>query len=382
MAASAPSSAPIHSGYNSEIYSAAGERYSDLVTTTIDSASIANNVLDIKFSATGSAADLGLAAKDIVPTVLVGLYGYDTHNFVVSPHNSDITEADGTKSRNLEYVVGATHPRFTTVAAADGSWEVTADISAWADKIADGSVKRLEIAVMPKLGKVVGEVDSRENGETDDLVLALNAPSKTFNIADNAFEEYFNPIVKVADGCNKCHDALGTTFHSGDRGGNIVVCRLCHTVNNGASHLEMQGRSIDSYVHAIHSMQPLDPQNLTKEEFEEEVGFVYPTFTTTACESCHNAGTYNVPDQAKSLPGILSASKQLPWDRNIGDVPSYIVGPASRACGGCHRAELINEDKAGDLAAFNEHTGTFGTLVDAATTTLATVTDQIMSMFK
>ena len=40
-------------------------------------------------------------------------------------------------SRALEFVVGGedANPRFTTVSAADGKWEVTADLSDWADLI-------------------------------------------------------------------------------------------------------------------------------------------------------------------------------------------------------------------------------------------------------
>ena len=67
-----------------------------------------------------------------------------------------------------------------------------------------------------------------------------------------------NAIVRVDTGCNNCHDALADTFHSPDRGGNIVVCRLCHITKDAGSHLEMQSRSIDSYAHGIHSFQPFD----------------------------------------------------------------------------------------------------------------------------
>ena len=67
-------------------------------------------------------------------------------------------------------------------------------------------------------------------------------------------------------------------------------------------------------------------------------------------------GTYDVPDQAEALPAILSASaKNETWDRKIGTVPSVVTGPATTACGGCHRADLINEDKAGGLAVLNKH---------------------------
>ena len=77
--------------------------------------------------------------------------------------------------------------------------------------------------------------------------------------------------------------------------------------------------------------------------------------------------------------------KALGRDRNIGDVPSYVTGPASRACGGCHRAVLINEDKASELASFMQHTRLGGYLIEAgddATGTLGTVIDEIMAIFK
>jgi hypothetical protein len=109
---------------------------------------------------------------------------------------------------------------------------------------------------------------------------------------------------------------------------------------------------------------------------------VFPYFTRFACEGCHNEGTYNVPDQSKSMPGLMSDSWMLntwyemvdaengdaavedPAGRSIGSVPEYVVGPASKACGACHRATWINKDLPGDLATFNAHTNAFGTLVE------------------
>ena len=97
-------------------------------------------------------------------------------------------------------------------------------------------------------------------------------------------------------------------------------------------------------------------------------------------------GTNDVPDQTKSLPGALSASDSVEgWDRNIGDVPLYITGPAARACGGCHRAELINEDDASGLASFNQHTKQGGYLiegVDDYTITLGEVIKEVMAIFQ
>ena len=112
----------------------------------------------------------------------------------------------------------------------------------------------------------------------------------------------------------------------------------------------------------------------------------YPTHEIGNCESCHVEGTYDVPDQAESLPGILSASaKNETWDRKIGTVPSVVTGPAAKACGGCHRADLINEDKAGGLAVLNQHFEQGGYLVPAGekpVDTWTSITNQVMSLFK
>ena len=352
---------------------AAGTKYSQVFTVAIDNASFDNNnLLTITFHATKNGSLTSLAVTDIKPTVLVGLYGWDTKDFLIGPHESTVDT-----SRNLEYLVGATHPRFTTVSAAGGAWTVKANLSTWADNIVAGNIKRVEIGVMPTLKNA------------DNVVLALNAPSRTFNLGTNTFtDNFYAPIVKVPTGCNNCHDALATTFHTADRGGNIVVCRLCHITKSGGSHLEMQSRSIDSYVHSIHSFQAFDIATVDFGDpvqamfYDLKIGSHYPTFGNNDCQSCHNAGTFNVPNQAKSLPGVFSASKYplTGWVRNIGTVPSYIAGPASRACGACHRAELINNDDAVGLASFNSHTRTNGYLLENAN--ILTVINQVMSNFE
>jgi len=356
----APVFSEIHTGYDKAIYAdAAGTRYSDVFTVSVDEASFSDNVLTMKFSAAKNSDVSTLSAADIIPTVMVGLYGYDTKDFIVAAHGRD---ADDNRLLEFQVAEGSTNPRFTVVSAADGKWEVTADLSMWSDLIADGTVKRAEIAVMPLLANVVGEIDSHDNGETDDTAFALNAPSRTFDLNANAFDDkFYSPITKVVDGCNNCHDALATTFHSPDRGGNVVVCRICHVTSSGGSHLELQSRSIDSYVHAIHTFQAFDPGDIDFADPVQAMHYSHHTETPypahgTDCESCHVAGSYNVPDQSRSLPGILSGTDTFNgWERNIGDIPSMVTGPATRACGGCHRAELINEDSAGGLAILNLH---------------------------
>ncbi len=380
----------IHTGYDKMIYTADGVRYSDVISVTIDSASFDGDMLDIQFSAV-EAEDLeGLDVEDIVPTVMVGLYGWDTKDYIIGPHerlfddngDGEITRDD---ERTLEYEVGAEHPRAATVSAEGGSWEVSFDLSAWTDMIADGTVERVEVAVIPTL----------EN--EDGVILALDAPSRTFDLAANDFDDgFYGDIVRVEDGCENCHDALATNYHSPDRGGNIVVCRLCHITKSGGSHLEMQSRSIDSYAHAIHSGQAFDIGDIDFTDpvqalhYEHHIEFPYPTHGITHCDSCHTEGTNNVPDQTMSLPGLLSASDSPlnGWDRKIGEIPSYITGPASRACGGCHRAELINEDAAGELIPFNWHTKQGGYLMEggadnqATQDMLMTLISEVMALFK
>ncbi|MGW8179344.1 MAG: multiheme c-type cytochrome, partial [bacterium] len=325
----------IHSGYDKMIYTADGVKYSEAITASIDSASKSGNTITIELSATGSAGTVDSA--DIVPEVMIGLYGYDTKDFIVNGHdrydssgNGVISRSDGDLPKGA-YEVGTEHAYWTTITDNPGSWKVTHDLSEWASLISDGTVKRIEIAVLSAVDDAAGEE------------VAINAVSRTFDLVSNSFDDdYYDPIVKVEGGCNDCHAALGTTFHAPDYGGKVTVCRMCHVTLSGGSHLEMQSRSIDSYVHAIHSMQYFDPGDVdftdpvAALEYEDHTElFPYPKHGITDCESCHYEGMFNVPDQQKSLPGILSGSDSID-SREIGDIPSYVTGPAARACGGCH----------------------------------------------
>ncbi|MBK7901633.1 MAG: hypothetical protein IPJ97_00815 [Proteobacteria bacterium] len=104
-------------------------------------------------------------------------------------------------------------------------------------------MKKAEIVVLPTLRNA------------DSETIGLNAATQTFDLVGNAtVADYYKGThaVTSVEKCNACHDALGTTFHSGGYGGDVVVCRTCHVSSSGGSHLEMQSRGIDSYVHAIH----------------------------------------------------------------------------------------------------------------------------------
>jgi hypothetical protein len=219
-------------------------------------------------------------------------------------------------------------------------------------------------------------------------------PTAIASVAD-----YFqgkNAIADDAD-CNKCHDALGTSFHNPQYGSaGVVGCRNCHVVTSGGSHLEMQSRSIDSYTHAIHAFQDFDPGDIDFTDpveaarYDLHTSHIFPLFTKLACEGCHvdDAAKYDVPDQSKSMPGLLSASDSFKGrDRAIGTVPSYVTGPGSRACGSCHKSMAINADEAGDLMSIYAHVGQNGYLIDNATANPTTtawvyrVIDKIMALF-
>ena len=58
---------------------------------------------------------------------------------------------------------------------------------------------------------------------------------------------------------------------------------MCHITKSGGSHLEMQSRSIDSYVHAIHSGQAFDVADIDFKDpvqalkYEHHISMPYPT---------------------------------------------------------------------------------------------------------
>ena len=423
-----------HTGYDVRISDSDGNRYADTYTVSIDEITLAGNLLTIALSA--SPADAG-----IVPEVLVSFYGWDSKHFLVPSHQRDGSELCTGRSGDpdgcdMEYPPGAgDNPLFTDNTAIAGSWSVTLDMAAYQAEltddiptlIANGEVKKAEITVTPEL--TLGDVD-----------VALNAVTQTFDLGTGTdVENYYkgdNAIVDV-NKCNACHDQLAVTFHSGSgRGGDIVACRNCHNTTFDGSHLEMTSRSTENYVHAIHTFQAFDTDDVFEEfdpvfsaRYNQHIQHVFPNFTIRNCEGCHFEGTYNVPDQSQSMPGVQSTSYEVatwyemvssgrvcsttntqvctetadcptgetcvgnipssiaidnPAGRNIGTVASYVTGPASRACGGCHRARLINDDAAGDLASFNSHTQVNGTYVpnDPDDEVLYGVIDKIMGMFE
>ena len=406
----APSFSDYHNGYDDLIYADdIGTRYADIYTAAIGPITYDDvaNTVTVEYSTSDAA---------VVPELLISFYGWNSKDFIVPSHWRDAN------SVRFEFEPGDDNPLFT----ADGtvvapSYRTTANLSVFAAEltddiptlIANGDVTKIEVTLTPYIDIDGEEITLDSVGETFDLGTAATV--------DNYFKED-GAIVKYQK-CNACHDQLAVTFHSGSgRAGEMTMCRNCHASTNGGSHLEMQSRSIESYVHSIHSFQEFDLQGgrspgifdefdpVEAKRYDMHIEHVFPYFTRLACEGCHEPGTYNVPDQSKSMPGLMSDSWMLntwyemvdaangdaaienPAGRNIGFVPEHVVGPASKACGGCHRADSINKDLPGDLAAFNAHTDAFGTYVendvedDEGTPlddeVLFGIIDKIMTMFE
>jgi hypothetical protein len=416
-----------HTGYDVNITDSSGVRYADQYTVSIDAVSYdsVTGLITVDFSASDPA---------IVAELYVSFYGWDSKQFIVGSHERDANDVDCPHSRrpgcNMEFVPisvlgpGESIPMFTEDAAnVPGDWSVTVDPSLWqltktdpiATLIADGVVKRIEVTVAPELNLSNLAVP----GEDVDVV--LTAANETLDLGSSLIvDDYFkgaNAVVSTAK-CNACHDALASSFHSesGRGGTGIEVCKNCHTTTFPGSHLEMASRAIDSYIHAIHSFQDFDVEDtFTGEDangdpipafdpvfakrYDQHINHVFPNFTIRNCEACHLENVYNVPDQSQSMPGVLATSDApLTWyeivgglavedpaGRNIsGSVPEFVTGPASRACGACHRSRFINRDLSGNLVAFNAHTQSFGTLAenDADDSVLFQIIDDIMSLFE
>jgi OmcA/MtrC family decaheme c-type cytochrome len=347
----APVFSKIHSGYNEVIYDTANgnEKYSDNIVVTVDTADAVYDATasTVTFTATVTANDpYDVNAVDLAGAY-GGLYGYDTKD-LISSRIYGTTAATG-------FV--------TSVDANTNKWAVTIDYTTdtATDAVANltsGAATRAQLVVLPKYTNAAG------------AQVALNAAVGVLDLASG--DAVAEPQVADVNKCNACHEALGTTFHSPDRGGSIETCKACHAVTSPGSHLEMQSRSLDSYVHAIHSFQAFDINNIdftdpvAKTEYELHISHVFPNFTIMNCESCHFPGTFNAPSYADSLPGELSGA-ELNADltangfaRNIGDVPARLVDPATRTCGACHRAQAIKADNPAAIQALYEHNATNG----------------------
>ena len=341
----APPFNEIHNGYDKFIYDASGNKYSESFTVAIaDNATLVGNALTFWFSVSGSGVP-GIVPDNVLfesNTAMASPYGWDTKDFIRGN-----LSATPSKTGTAQY-------RATFTLPAD-----------WTDNMALGIIKRAEIAVRPRLKNAAGDY------------VALNAVSKTIDLTTKRQVNFYPAIADPAL-CNNCHDQLSTTFHNNqkDRGGSIVVCRMCHVSGTRGSHLELSSRSITNYAHAIRSFQAFDTDTYSFDNAVESMYYdlkiesTFPTFGLTNCVACHKAGRFNVPDSSKSLPAALSGTDNVTlafagWNRDILPLSSItITGAASMACGGCHKAEFIKEDNASELAAWNTKMVANGFMLD------------------
>ncbi len=123
--------------------------------------------------------------------------------------------------------------------------------------------------------------------------------------------------------------------------------------------------------------------DVERQTYAHHIASTFPRFTIQNCESCHVSAMYGVPDQSKSMPGVLSGSDAVAG-RSIAAIPAAVTGPAVRSCGGCHRAQAINADEAGKLQVLISHWQTNGMYVYVTTTAAALWTvavEKIMGFF-
>lgn len=232
---------------------------------SIDSASFdaETSILTVGATVTVAIDVDGISAEDVELDVRAALYAYDSKDFY-SYISGDETDNGG------------------------GSWTTTIDLSDYAADIgADHAFRRAEIVIRPTADLYSGEENEQE--------VAPISPSRTLDLSANDFADgYYAEIVDVAK-CNECHEMLALTYHSANRSGNIVTCRMCHKPNSGGSHLELQSRSLDSYIHAIHAFQPFDPGDFDFTDpveamhYEHHIESTYPNFTTDESDTADTA---------------------------------------------------------------------------------------------
>ncbi|MCW8844631.1 MAG: hypothetical protein OQK99_02235, partial [Gammaproteobacteria bacterium] len=234
-----PTFAELHSGYDARIADATGARYADDFTASIDSIAVAGNVVTVEFSVNDA---------DIVPYIYFSLYGWDSNQFIVASHTRD---ANGLRYEAKPDDTNALFV-FTPVGVDGLAWTVAMDMATYAAEatndiptlIADGVVKNAMVTIAPRYTTA------------DGVNTGLDAVTASFDVATGA--AVAEAFIADTEKCEACHDKLAVTFHGGSGRSTVQACKNCHVTTSGGSHLEMQSRSLDSYIHATHSFQVFD----------------------------------------------------------------------------------------------------------------------------
>jgi len=119
------------------------------------------------------------------------------------------------------------------------------------------------------------------------------------------------------DKCNACHKQL--QFHGSNRNGNYAICLNCHNADLGRGG---EGFALGRMVHAIHSAST----TFNGGEFEH---VTFPQ-SVANCDTCHVAGSYDVPRTTARAISIDGGADSLSW------LDDPATTPAAANCGACH----------------------------------------------
>jgi OmcA/MtrC family decaheme c-type cytochrome len=272
--------------------------------------------------------------------ILVGAYGWGTN---------DIAAYDDV-SKKADLLANSTYD------AATGKATTTVTLSRVVP--ADVSATRGVVGIIG-IPQISGE-DASVKSVTADFNFDNTTVTPSDDIANNS-------------GCNTCHDQI--LMHEGDSHGHTTVgevkaCKICHNPSGASGHFAQQSKSFKDYVHLLHAGQPAAG---------ETEGIEYPG-NLKNCAACHDADKYAVPDQTKSLGGVVSGF----YDATTGKLSgkNNITGPAAIACGGCHKANLFEEGGDDAVTAFNAHTKTMGYRVSTGVLSFQDLIDSVFNLLK
>ena len=228
---------------------------------------------------------------------------------------------------------------------------------------------------------------------TRQFFVRVPSPTYAFSLADGAAAAARRNVVNRAK-CLSCH--RGTLYqHGGDRVDNPQLCVICHNPSAGDKHnrkdrfqivnadgtvnreATYDGKSNETFdfrnlLHSIHGAEkrdnpiviyrsrgiyafatgdaakptgwPDDGVTIYGSQNGSTIAHVWTVVhfpqPANKCTACHDAGTYEAPDQTKAAP--LTVEPGTSWSSQSDDV---VIGPTAAACTACH-ATSVNRSHA------------------------------------